>query len=491
MAYVHTRVLALKVLLCVLVAVVIMYNALAVVRYVYRPLYFYNWPRDPIDPETALRWTGQPPARGDPQWQRLDSQGKAFVYAAHYDDIKWPPLIRVIATAEDPLPYFYVTCRFYDKHDGDVIASVTGSLLHFRESNERRYLGSYVECPVDNILPVAVTVDTHRDHGLNYMHVRYSHDVTWPDHHHIHQAWPPQPSSPLQGSSQSSGEDEDTVRGRDDSGTPQSRRNQSNSFLWNVTRCIPAFQMGFDDHVKLAEMVAISRLLGVQHFVFYLQHAGPHVLHLLKVLQAQGDVEVHTWNLNLKEKEMTYAGELASINDCLYRHLWTSRYLLFGDVDELFVQRDSASITDLLDQQFSLREECGAFLFLNVFFNMRLPTSRPPNVNTIQAKQLNRCQILTHTRRHIEVLNAGVRSKPVVDPRKVKTVSVHILETLRHDYKACTMDTHLGLLHHYRDSEVPPEDKLMDDPYLWGLFDEILDETSYILEEYDEMNMNE
>jgi hypothetical protein len=58
---------------------------------------------------------------------------------------------------------------------------------------------------------------------------------------------------------------------------------KGDNFAWNVTRCFPAFQNGFDDHVMLAEMVTFSRLLGVDRFVFYVQHAGTNVLRMLKV----------------------------------------------------------------------------------------------------------------------------------------------------------------------------------------------------------------
>ena len=75
--------------------------------------------------------------------------------------------------------------------------------------------------------------------------------------------------------------------------------------------------------------------------------------HRYQVLKAQGDVEVHPWNMNLEEGDLYYAGQFSSINDCLYRHLFTSRYLLFGDVDEMFVQRDSASLMDLLEEEFT------------------------------------------------------------------------------------------------------------------------------------------
>ena len=76
-----------------------------------------------------------------------------------------------------------------------------------------------------------------------------------------------------------------------------------------------------------------------------------HEFCLWQVLEEEGDTEVHPWNIYLEEADFYYAGQFSSINDCMYRHLRTSRYLLFGDVDELFVPRHQPSLVELLDQE--------------------------------------------------------------------------------------------------------------------------------------------
>ena len=132
--------------------------------------------------------------------------------------------------------------------------------------------------------------------------------------------------------------------------------------------------------------------------------------------------------------------------------------------------------------------ECGAFLFLNVFFNLNLPTtSIPTTENQTALTHLHRLTMLTHTQRHTEVLQPGDRSKPAVDPRKVLTCSVHVIQTLRHGFQACDMQSDKGLLHHYRMYDVPAEDERVNDPFLWWWFDDIVRETRTIMDEYDEM----
>ena len=71
------------------------------------------------------------------------------------------------------------------------------------------------------------------------------------------------------------------------------------------------------------------------------------------MLVNQGDAEVQPWNLHLKEPYLYYSGQFSSINDCLYRFLWSSKYVLHGDVDELFISFGNKSLNSLLDDQFS------------------------------------------------------------------------------------------------------------------------------------------
>ena len=102
-------------------------------------LHNYNvYRRDPVDAEKVLSWSGDPIDEGKARWQRLDNSSQAFVYAAHYDDIGSSPLIRVIGVALDPLPYFYVTCRYFGRQGGPATHNVSGQILHLRKRNGRR-----------------------------------------------------------------------------------------------------------------------------------------------------------------------------------------------------------------------------------------------------------------------------------------------------------------------------------------------------------------
>ena len=88
--------------------------------------------------QTALHWAGAPLVKGQPQWQMVDNNFTAFVYSAHYDDVDSPPLVRVVGIAQEFLPFFNVTCRYYGRPLGPSVHSVSGRLYHFRNRNKRR-----------------------------------------------------------------------------------------------------------------------------------------------------------------------------------------------------------------------------------------------------------------------------------------------------------------------------------------------------------------
>ena len=61
---------------------------------------------------------------------------------------------------------------------------------------------------------------------------------------------------------------------------------------------------------------------------------------------------MYPWNLHLYDMDLFYVAQFSAIQDCLYRHLWSSEYLLFGDVDELFVPRYQPALMPLLQTVF-------------------------------------------------------------------------------------------------------------------------------------------
>ncbi|XP_076434553.1 uncharacterized protein LOC143274585 [Babylonia areolata] len=482
---------------------------------------------------------------GQPFWQSVDDVKHVLMYAAHYDDVEKPPVIRVVGVARYPLPYSNVTCRYYGCLRCPVMLSVSGNVSHFRRPNGRRSLGAFIVCPLpsapEDLRPFAVSV--HKDlqhHHPHRLPVHYSNTTHARQSSRV-QALLDQHRALLQEG------DLDTfallwsyVRLSDDGrGVPFT---QNSGYRWKVTRCFPAFQKRFSQHVQLAEMVAASRAVGVDHFIFYVETVSPEVNTTLQVLQSRGWAEVLTWNLHVADREVFYKGQFSAIQDCLYRQLRASRYVLTGDVDELFVPRGSPGprLPALLDSAFAKRPDCGVFLIRNTFFYKYFQPS-PSSSSSSSLSYSPKCKLVKHVqittavrrttspnsdnkntststttnsttttvnnssddtttasaslaRRHCllfflsllrnrEVQTPGKRSKVAMDPRRVLVGSVHIVGRLRPGFTSCAMDPGQALLHHYRLSALKPKAPVLEDRTVRTLGHSYVQEVVSVLEE--------
>lgn len=484
--------------------------------------------------DKVLSWAGDPIKVGTPHWQRLDKNNDAFVYSAHYDDIDTPfddvnhtGIIRVVGLARRPLQYSEVWCRFYQEGEGAISGRVRGKLYHFRYRGCNCYVGAFVDCPLtkDNPFPFAVAVEKDYVSSITtFLKVHYSQQYSpyyrskrsdtisknkdYAEHSDLandsflHKAGQEEKSdirndknSYQRSRKDRTEEDTNAVEADDNSVNPDRQlidrhktydindnSAEGGRYRWNITRCFPAFQRRYGEHVRLAEMVAASRVLGVDRFVFYVETVTPEVRKLLQMLQDDGLAEVYPWNLHLAAEEVHYLGQFMAIQDCLYRHQQSSRYLLFGDVDELFVPRGRPQLLPLLEEQFTKNSSCGAFLFRNVFFDTSAPLQLPP-LDDLSSDFLrkHRMPMLQHVTRDKSVLHAGDRSKPVVDPRKVSVGSVHVVLKFRNGFKSCMMPPKNGLLHHYRSSTYVSKRNSTEDVYLWRFAGDIVKETRRIL----------
>ena len=89
------------------------------------------------------------------------------------------------------------------------------------------------------------------------------------------------------------------------------------------------------------------RLLGVNRVVIYNTSSGPDLSRLLHSYSQEGFVEVVPWPIGrhltpsrgwqptLFPGDIHYYGQLTTLNECSYRYMERSRYVLLNDIDEI------------------------------------------------------------------------------------------------------------------------------------------------------------
>jgi len=207
----------------------------------------------------------------------------------------------------------------------------------------------------------------------------------------------------------------------------------------------------------------LTFILGADHIVLYDWKTSPTTRDVVRRYAARCRdrgagrcrVDVLDWRLPAPVADnIWYNGQSAAIQDCLYRQMASSRYVVFGDLDEFLVPRDPrlANWTDLartLERPLS----CG-FQFLSAFFDPSAAVAvaspeppfdagggdlrRPPDLLTMRA---------TRRSQHF----SGVRTKCMVRPYEIFEAGIHhVSKPIWAHLGVERVDTGVALLHHYR-----------------------------------------
>ncbi|GFO02713.1 upf0392 protein f13g3.3 [Plakobranchus ocellatus] len=243
-----------------------------------------------------------------------------------------------------------------------------------------------------------------------------------------------------------------------------------NRLTSEYTVCVTPFNFRYSRVYELIEMVEFNKILGADKIVFYNFSTGPNVDQVLQMYIRSGDVDVLPWPLPMhvdswpssnRPSEVWYFGQLAALNDCLVRHRYRARYIVFTDLDEFIVPLQDSNWTQLVsrlrsppsDSTNSLeKKDYDIFIFRCVFF--RKEWHQPaPGFETLASKIQS--AVLGYTRREKKVLPTGVRSKLILNPRSVQEVGVH--QVWQSSAEQLSVPSDIGLVYHYRSWEQPDQ----------------------------------
>ena len=181
-------------------------------------------------------------------------------------------------------------------------------------------------------------------------------------------------------------------------------------------------------------------------------------------------MEVHQWPLPLQtdhwpplgDPDIHYFGQVAAQNDCLHRHTFTSRYLVFTDLDEFIIPRRVANWSELLRDReaahYALKrnktsgKNISFFLFKCVFF--RKEWMQPAvNFSGSSLAEEFRSVVLRHPVRELKTFPFGERSKFIAVSGEVEQGGIHVPR----DYRGVQdgVEEDVAFLHHYRSWEKP------------------------------------
>ncbi|ELU17405.1 hypothetical protein CAPTEDRAFT_207069 [Capitella teleta] len=224
--------------------------------------------------------------------------------------------------------------------------------------------------------------------------------------------------------------------------------------------CVAPFLFQYDRLRSMIAFVESSLILGADHFFFY-NHSMSSVLGpFIDILEQAGIATVINWQdlpVAVKQDpegrahgefdgapELHYFGQVAAINDCLYRNIHYSQYVVSQDLDELIVPGDADSWYTLLKQ---LPPLAAAYIMRNVIFPLDQENTGPFAHDSL-AKEL---PVLVKTKRQDHVFPYGDRSKYIVNTKLVKTLGIHtIYDTCGETTGEHTVSPSVAMTHHYK-----------------------------------------
>uniref|UniRef100_A0A8C7NMH6 Glycosyltransferase family 92 protein n=1 Tax=Oncorhynchus mykiss TaxID=8022 RepID=A0A8C7NMH6_ONCMY len=213
-------------------------------------------------------------------------------------------------------------------------------------------------------------------------------------------------------------------------------KREEEKFQFNFTVCWSNLFGDYNNVLQVTQTLEMYKLLGVQHVVVYNTSSGSDLDRLLQSYTQDGFVEVVPWPIGKYMNpsrgwqpsehggDIHYYGQLTTLNDCVYRQMYQSRYVLLNDIDEIIAPYQHQTLPQMMDVLQRQNPKAEVFLIENHIFpksqfepSGRFELPRWRNVPGIN--------IMAHIYREEPDYRISHPSKMIVRPRAVEQTSVH------------------------------------------------------------------
>ncbi|TTL25869.1 hypothetical protein Baya_15748 [Bagarius yarrelli] len=180
----------------------------------------------------------------------------------------------------------------------------------------------------------------------------------------------------------------------------------------------------------------IYKLLGVQQVVIYNTSCGSDLEKLLHHYEKEGILEIVPWpidrflkpsagwNALLHSGELQYYGQLVTLNECIYRQMYQSKYVLLNDIDEIIFPYKYANLALLMDALQKDHNDVNVFLIENHIFP-KTQFEETGKFRRPEWKSIPGINIMEHVYREPDRKNVFNPTKMIVNPRNMLQTSVH------------------------------------------------------------------
>ncbi|XP_047678142.1 beta-1,4-galactosyltransferase galt-1-like isoform X6 [Tachysurus fulvidraco] len=215
-------------------------------------------------------------------------------------------------------------------------------------------------------------------------------------------------------------------------------RNQQKQevFPYEFTVCISAMY-DYENVLLLVQAMEMFRILGVQKVAIYKTNCSKDTQKVLDYYVSQNFVELIPWSVSsyinvsrgwkkqVSPGELHYFGQIAALNDCLYRYMYKSHYVALQDLDEFILPLNFNNWAELLPElERKYGQEVG-FEFENNFFPIYLKDPKSKKYSPDSWKKVPGQNILEYVYKLINDPSKFNNFKVIVNPRLVFETTVH------------------------------------------------------------------
>nr|XP_020656567.1 uncharacterized protein LOC110082931 [Pogona vitticeps] len=256
------------------------------------------------------------------------------------------------------------------------------------------------------------------------------------------------------------------------------KNRDTESLLMEFTVCISTMFGRFNNVLQLVQSIEMYKILGAKKVVIYKNSCSQLVEKVLEFYVTEGTVEVIPWPIQSylsvspywhhkrAGKDIGYYGQITALNDCLYRNMYKSKYVLLNDIDEIILPVKYPDWGTMMRDLQRENPHSAVFLFENHIFpnSVFMPNDL---FNTSSWNAVPGINILQHVLREPWRYTVFNLQKMIVDPRKVIQTSVHTV--LKSYGSSFYVGSDVALIYHCRAPHRPnlPRESLIEDKTLW------------------------
>ncbi|KAJ7308022.1 hypothetical protein JRQ81_008522 [Phrynocephalus forsythii] len=248
----------------------------------------------------------------------------------------------------------------------------------------------------------------------------------------------------------------------------------STSFSAEFTVCLSVTFGNHSNVLQFIQSMEMYKILGAQKVVIYVTDYSQPMEPFLKLYAAEGTAEIIPWPIvsyiNFSSfwsssQDWLY-GKSAVLNDCIYRNMYRSRYVVLNDIDEIILPIKHLNWKTMMKSLEDQNPETGIYFFESHFF----PHSVFASVDGFSSalwKTLPGVNILQHIYRVPNRMWLNNPRKMIVNPRKVVQTSIH--SVLKGYGRTMEVPKDVAILyackaHNRRET---PDGYLIRDPAIW------------------------